>query len=556
MLKGDLVAGLTVGVMLIPQAMAYALIAGLPPVYGLYAALVPLLIYGMMGTSRHLGVGPVAVVALLVAAGVSGYAVPGSTEYISLAILLALMVGIIQLLMGLLRMGFLVNFLSHPVITGFTAAAALIIAFSQIHNLLGITVDSSAPFYQVLIQVFTSLSDIHPVTAGLGIGAVIFIYGIKKWNKHFPGALVAVAGSIGLVAAAGLNQNGISIVGEVASGLPAFGLADWDLDIVYSLLPMAVAISLVGFMESIAVAKTIQTRHRDYQIDANQELVALGSANIGGSFFQAFPVAGSFSRSAINDQSGAKSGMASIISALLIGLTLLFLTPLIFYLPYAVLAAIIITAVLGLIDINEMKFLWNTRKEDFFMMVITFFVTLILGIEEGILAGVIASLGVVIYYSSKPHVAHLGRLPGSRIYRNVLRFSEAEEREDVLVYRYDAPLFFANVQHFKETAEKLNSQKGDRLRLVVLDASGMNSIDATGIHVLFELDRQLSADGIALWLAAVNGPVRDILHKSGFAGGDSDRFCSFEVQEAIDAFDKKESERKQQTPGIVTGQSV
>ena len=536
MFRGDLAAGLTVGVMLIPQAMAYALIAGMPPVYGLYAALVPLVIYGLMGTSRQLGVGPVAVLSLLVAAGVADFAEPGSGEYIQLAILLAFMVGVIQLLMGLLRMGFLVNFLSHPVITGFTAATALIIAFSQLHHLLGIQIESSKHIHTILLQVFEARSDIHIGTAVFGFGAVVMIFTIKKWYSRLPGALAVVVAGIILMSLTGWDQKGIQIIGDIPSGLPGFGLPLFDLDTVYGLLPMALAISLVGFMESIAVAKSIHSRHRNYRLDANQELVALGSANLGGSLFQAFPVTGGFSRSAVNDQAGAKSGMSSIISALLVGLTLLFLTPLFYYLPNAILGAIIITAVLGLIDTSEIRFLWKTQREDFAMMAITFLVTLFLGIEEGILTGVVASLGLVLFHSSKPHVARLGQLPGTRVYRNLHRFDDAEDRDDILVFRYDAPLFFANADHFKETLELFVAQKGSNLRLVVLDASGINSIDTTGIHTLAALERDMSSRNIQFRMAAVHGPVRDLLLKSRyFKNGDEEYLSHMDVHDAVTA---------------------
>ncbi|MDG5767952.1 solute carrier family 26 protein [Balneolales bacterium ANBcel1] len=567
MLKGDLAAGLTVGVMLIPQAMAYALIAGLPPVYGLYAALVPLFIYGVMGTSRQLGVGPVAVVALLVAAGVADLAEPGSNEYIQLAILLAFMVGVIQIGMGLFRMGFLVNFLSHPVITGFVAATALIIAFSQAHNILGIPIESSKHIHQTIFDIIRMRSDIHPGTAALGLGAIAVLMGLKRWNRRLPAALVVVAAGIGIIALTGWDRAGIGIIGEVPTGLPGFGIPEIGMDAVYSLLPMAVAISLVGFMESIAVARSIQARHRDYKLDANQELVALGSANLGGSFFQAFPVTGGFSRSAVNDQAGAKSGMASIISALLVGLTLLFLTPLFYYLPNAVLGAIIVTAVLGLIDTGEMRFLWKARKDDFAMMAVTFLVTLFVGIEQGILTGVVASLGVVIYHSSKPHVARLGQLPGTRLYRNLARFSDARDRDDILVIRFDAPLFYANADFFKETVIRFAAAKKPDLRLLVLDASGINSIDTTGVHMLMELKEELDSEGVSLRFAAVHGPVRDMLTRCDFgsespengedplemkrlepksATGDgtvSNPFTHLEIQDAIDSFFKEEGQR-------------
>ncbi len=539
--------------MLIPQAMAYAFIAGLPPVYGLYAALVPLFIYGMMGTSRQLGVGPVAVVALLVSAGVAGLAEPGSDEYIQLAILLALLVGVIQLLMGLFRMGFLVNYLSHPVIIGFTAATALIIAFSQAHNLLGITMESSKHVHQIVYQIFQYRGEIHLGSAVLGFSAILLIYAIKKWNPRIPAALAAVMAATGLVALTGWDQHGIQIIGAVPSGLPALQTPDISMSSLYSLIPMGVAISLVGFMESIAVAKSIHARHRDYKLDADQELVALGSANIGGSLFQAFPVAGGFSRSAVNDQAGAKTGMASIISAIIIGLTLLFLTPLFYYLPNAVLGAVIITAVLGLIDTKEIRFLWFTQKEDFAMMAITFLVTLFIGIEEGILTGVVASLGVVIYHSSRPHVARLGQLPGTNVYRNISRFDEAYDRDDVLVIRFDAPLFYANAEFFKDAVKEYVAEKGAALRAVILDASGINSVDTTGIHALAELEKELQDKDVQFRMAAIHGPVRDIMARSGFferdvsdsgdvslktKTGKKEKLGFLDIQEAIDAGDE------------------
>ncbi|MEX0681192.1 MAG: solute carrier family 26 protein [Balneolales bacterium] len=541
MLRGDMSAGITVGILLIPQGMAYAMIAGLPPVYGLYASLVPLLIYGIMGTSRQLAVGPVALVSLLVAAGVSEFAEPGTSSYIQLAVLLALMTGGFQLLIGLFRLGFLVNFLSHPVVTGFTAAAALIIALSQVHHILGISVNSTLKVHEVLIQLFESLGDVNVQTLLVGFLAIVLVAGLRMWNRHLPGALIAVVVSILLILITGWDQKGVAIIGDIPSGLPAFGMPDFDMEVFSGLFPMAVAISLIGFMESMAVAKMVRSRHRDYKLDTDQELVAIGAANIGGALFQSYPVTGGFARTAINDQSGAKTGMSSIISAVLIGLTLLFLTPLFYYLPGAVLGAIVITAVLGLIDISEIRFLWRTRREDFMMMAVTFFVTLLIGLKEGLLIGVILSLVVVIYRSSTPHVAILGRLPESRIYRNIVRYPEAIEQDDVVVVRYDAPLYFANSEHFKGTIEELVNDKGEKLQLVVLDASGINLIDTTGLHALTEMNRQLQSRGVTLCLASVRGPVRDVLRVSGYFDSNTSHSCYLDVQDAIDAFNHPES---------------
>ena len=319
--------------MLIPQGMAYSMLAGLPPIYGLYASTIPLILYAVFGTSRQLAVGPVAMVALLIATGVGQIANPGSDQFIQLAILLALMVGLIQFGLGIFRLGFLVNFLSHPVISGFTSAAALIIGFSQLKHLLGIDLPRSSYVHEILKEAILHLDQVNWPTVAIGLGGVLVILGVKTYFKSIPGPLLAVVLGVVLVYGLELNNAGVKIVGEVPGGLPALALPMVSSSSIMVLMPAALTIALVGFMESIAVAKAIQSKHKDYQINANQELIALGISNIGGSFFKAFPTVGGFSRTAVNDQSGAKTGMASVISAALILLTLLFLTPLFYYLP-------------------------------------------------------------------------------------------------------------------------------------------------------------------------------------------------------------------------------
>ncbi|MDZ7755130.1 MAG: SulP family inorganic anion transporter [Rhodohalobacter sp.] len=312
--KGDLNAGITVGIMLIPQGMAYAILAGLPPVYGLYASIIPLLIYALFGTSRQLAVGPVAMVSLLVVAGVGEFAEVGSARFIQLAILTALGVGLVQFLMGIFRMGFLVNFLSHPVLSGFTSAAALIIGASQIKNLTGLELPRSNQVQEIVIETIRRFTEIEPITAAIGIGSIAAIILIRKWKRTFPSALVVVVVGTAVTALLGLNQHGVAIVGDIPTGLPSFSLEFLNLSDARILIPIVLIISLVSYMESIAVAKAIANKH-GYKVDANQELVALGAANIGGAFFQAFPTTGGFSRTAVNDQSGANSTVASIISA-------------------------------------------------------------------------------------------------------------------------------------------------------------------------------------------------------------------------------------------------
>ncbi|MEM9990926.1 MAG: sulfate permease [Bacteroidota bacterium] len=385
-LQGDLSAGITVGVMLIPQGMAYAMLAGLPPIYGLYAATLPLVVYALLGTSRQLAVGPVAMVALLTASGLGQFATIGTEHFIELAISLAFLVGLIQFSMGLFRLGFLVNFLSHPVIAGFTSAAAIIIGISQLKHLLGIPIPRGH-LYETLVHLFQALEKVNLPTFLLGSVAIAFLWLLKKRHRKFPAPIVAVVAGILSTYLFDLSALGVSIIGNVPSGLPMPALPNLQLDTLQLLLPTALTIAFVSFMESIAIAKAIQKKHQDYSIDNNQELIGLGLANVFGAFFKAFPVTGGFSRTAVNDQAGAKTGLAAIISALLIVLSLLFFTSNFYYLPTAILSAIILVAVIGLIDVEEARHLWQTDRRDFSLFIVTALGTLLLGIEQGILLG-------------------------------------------------------------------------------------------------------------------------------------------------------------------------
>lgn len=540
-LGGDLSAGLTVGVMLIPQGMAYAMIAGLPPIHGLYASTVPLVLYAIFGTSRQLAVGPVAMVSLLTAAGIGALQPTSPEHYLLLAITLALLVGLIQSAMGLLRLGFLVNFLSHPVISGFTSAAAIIIGLSQLKHLLGVQIAGSEHIHEILVSAAGALKDTHPFTLGIGVLSMVLILLSRRIHRAFPGALLAMVIGILLVWGLGLDQQGVKILGEVPAGLPSMSLPTFDMGTWQQLLPAALTISLVGFMESFAVAKAVQQKHKDYEVDANQELLGLGVANVGAAFFQGYPVTGGFSRTAVNDQAGARSGLASIISAGLIALTLLFLTPLFFYLPKAVLAAVILVAVVGLIDLRAAIELWKNDRADFWMLLATFLVTLTLGIETGIITGVVLSLGLVILRSTRPHIAVLGRVPGSDFYRNIERFPDLEQRPDVLVVRFDGPLYFANLNYFRDRLEELIADKGERLRLVVLNADSISYLDSSAVHMLHDWVIDLRNRGLQLSVTSAIGPVRDTLKRWGLIEliGPAHFFMS--NQQAIDAFDGKQS---------------
>ncbi len=547
-LGGDLSAGLTVGVMLIPQGMAYSMLAGLPPIYGLYASTSPLLIYAIFGTSRQLSVGPVAMASLLVASGLSVITTfeKNPETYIQLAILLAFLVGIIRFLMGVLKLGFLVNFLSRPVINGYTSAAALIIGLSQLKHLMGVKIPNSNYVHEVLYNAALNIQYTHFLTLSIGIGGIILLLALKQIKKNYkiniPGPLAIVFISTILVWGLGLFNNGVAIVSEVPKGFPSPILPQLSLELIQTLLPASLTIAIVGYMESIAVAKAIQEKHKTYKVSANQELVALGLANIVGAFFQAFPVNGGFSRTAVNDQAGARTPLASMFSAILVILTLLFLTPLFYYLPKAVLASIVMVAVFNLIDVEEAKKLWKTNRQDFWMLIIAFGSTLFIGIVQGILIGIILSLILLVYKSSNPHIAFLGKVPNTTSYRNLSRFKNLEDRPDILIIRFDAELYFANAEFFAENLLSSVQSKNPNLKALILDAGSISGIDSTGMNIIEDININLTKQGIRWYWCEVRGPVRDQMSKSGIIdqiGKDNFFVC---IQDAVDDFDGQKIE--------------
>jgi len=527
--------------MLIPQGMAYASIAGLPPVYGLYASILPLLIYAVLGTSRQLAVGPVAMVSLLTAASLS--AIPGLTpeQYIQYAIGLALLVGLIQFTLGIFRLGFLVNFLSHPVVSGFTSGAAIIIGLSQLKHILGIQIKGSEHIHELALQIAEKMHEVNGMAVIIGLIGIGLIFAIRKWKKTLPGQLIAVLFGIAAVSIFHLDEGpqGIKIIKDIPNNLPAFSLLIPDWMVLKSLLPMAVTIALVSFMESIAVAKSIESKHKDYKVMANQELIALGAANVLGSFFQSYPVTGGFSRTAVNDQAGANTPLASIISAALVFLTLLFLTPYFYNLPHAILAAVIIVAVIGLINYQEAIHLWHSNKMDFWMLMLTFIFTLVFGVEMGIGVGVFLSLALVLFSTTYPHTAVLAKVPGSHFYRNVERFKDLEVNENLLIYRFDAQLFFANINHFKDKLYEYETEKHGHLKLLIIDGESINNIDSTSVNTLDEIVHDFNARGVEVCFTGVKGPVRDKLAQSGFTDRVGCDHFFMSIQEAVDCFDGK-----------------
>lgn len=529
--NSDLSAGLVVAIMLIPQGMAYAMLAGLPPVIGLYASTFPLIIYALFGTSRQLAVGPVAMVSLLVLSGVSPLAQPGSTEYISYVLALAFLIGLIQIVMGLFRLGFLINFLSHSVISGFTSAAAIVIGLSQLKQLLGIKLGSSENVFILLREAISKIGQTNLVTFAIGLGSILLLVFFKKKLPRFPAQLVVVVLGTLITYFLQLENYGVKIVGKVPKGIPTFSLPSFSFEALGTLLTVALTITFVGFMESIAIAKSIATKEK-YKIDANQEFIGLGLANLTASVFSGYPVTGGFSRTAVNYQAGARTGLASLITALIIILTLLFFTSLFYYLPQAVLAAIIMVAVYGLIDVEEAKHLFRVKKIDGWTLVLTFILTLTLGIETGILLGAAFSLLVFIWRSAYPHMAELGYSENDQVFLNTKRFPDVKTYPHTLIFRVDASLYFVNMNFLEEQLRKKIAEKPD-LKNVIMDFSGVNAMDTVAIDNLDEIIRDFHESGIEFYIAGMKGPLRDLVKKADWNKKFGERINYHSVKEAL-----------------------
>lgn len=536
-LKGDISAGLTVGIMLIPQGIAYAMIAGLPPIYGLYTAMIPQIAYAIFGTSRQLAVGPVAMDSLIVASGVAVLAEVGSEHFIEFAILLAFMMGVLQVAFGLFKLGFLVNFLSKPVISGFTSAASLIIGLNQLKHLLGIDIHRNNKLQNLLVEAFQHIKETHLITFLIGIGSIITIVLFKKYLKKIPAALVVVIVSILIVKFLHLDQEGVRIVGKIPQGLPSFTMPHFDKAIMIKLFPISLTLSFIAFLEAISVAKAVELKHNNYKVIPNQELIALGMGNIVGSLFQCYPSTGGFSRTAVNDQDGANTPLAAVFSAIVVALTLLFLTPLFYYLPKAVLAAIIMVAVFGLLDFSMPKKLLKYTKRDLIILNVTLLVTATVGIKEGIFTGIILSIGMLVYKSVKPHIAILGQVPNTHFYRNRKRFKDVIIDDEILIIRFDAQLHFANTAYFKDKLQEFARYKGDKLKLVIIDGESLNNLDSSAVFALEEILDYFKHKNIDVAFTGLKGPVRDTINKSDLIYKIGVDRCFMSIQEAVDCYE-------------------
>ena len=514
-LTGDLKAGITTGIMFIPQGMAYAVIAGLPPIYGLYAGVIPLLIYPFLATSRHLSVGPVAVDMIIVAAGISAVALTAPSDIVSLVILLTMMTGLLQLIMGSFKLGSMLNLFSRPVITGFIMAAPVIISLTQLENMFGLPVNIDQNLIFILSDFVIDLHLIHMPTLYWTLASILLLVLIKKVTPSLPGSMIVLGLGILIAWLSGIEQQGVSIVGEIQDGLPSFSLPNLSYTSLVALLPTALTLALVQFMTITSLGNVFAKRH-GYLINSNQELISMGASNFTGSLFSSIPISASFSRSAASDQAGVKTAAANWVTAFVVVLTLLFFTPLFYYLPTPVLASIIVVSVFGLIDIQEVKFLINTRKSEAGIAVFTFICTLVIGIQEGILLGIGVSMLMMIYKISRPTVAELGVIPDTRSFKNVARNPDATRIEGILILRIDASFSFINAEFFRDFILNKSKNQNKETRYVIIDGSSINHLDTTAIDSLISIIKTLRKWDMDLYLSGLKGPVRDIVERSGF----------------------------------------
>ncbi|WP_270725791.1 SulP family inorganic anion transporter [Shimia sp. Alg240-R146] len=524
----DMLAAVIVTIMLIPQSLAYALLAGLPPEVGLYASILPLVAYAIFGTSRVLAVGPVAVVSLMTAAAIGNLALQGTAEYLIAAITLAFMSGIMLTLMGLLRLGFLANFLSHPVIAGFITASGILIAFSQLKHIFGISAHGhSLP--ELLSSLLAHIAETNAYTVVIGVFALGFLFWTRKGLKPLllrvgtaprladvltkAGPVAAVAATTLAVYLFDLGGKGVSIVGEVPTGLPPLSMPSLSPDLWSQLFLAAVLISIIGFVESVSVAQTLAAKRRQ-RIDPDQELIGLGTSNIASAISGGYPVTGGFARSVVNFDAGAQTPAAGAFTAIGIAGAALFLTPLLFFLPKATLAATIIVAVLSLVDLSILRTAWGYSKVDFAAVATTIALTLGLGVEAGVSAGVILSIALHLYKTSRPHVAEVGLVPNTQHFRNILRH-KVKTAPHLVTLRIDESLYFANAR-FLEDYVYDRVVCDDPISDVVLMCSAVNEVDLSALESLEAMHARLLDMGIRLHLSEVKGPVMDRLTRSLF----------------------------------------
>jgi SulP family sulfate permease len=542
----DLVAAVVVTVMLIPQSLAYAMLAGLPAQYGLYASVMPIVVYSLLGTSTSLAVGPVAIASIMTASALSTVVASGLISYVDGAITLALLSGAMLFLLGLFRMGFIANFLSHSVVSGFITASGLLIALSQLKHIFGVSV-SGHTFIEMVYGLIGSIQGLNPTTAIIGIGSLAFIFGARKFAQgmlHGMGLskplalgisrlapIVGIVITTFLVAAFALDTHGVAIVGSIPAGIGQPQLPSLNVAAVKALALPAFFISIIGYVESISVGRTLASK-QNKKITPNKELIALGGANITSGIFGAFPVTGGFARSVVNFDAGAQTQFAGIFTAIGIALVSLFLTQYLYYLPIAMLAATIIVAVLSLVDFSILKHAWHISRSDFVAMFLTIIVTLCFGVEAGVASGIISTILLHLYHTSKPHIAEVGLLPNSNHFRNI-RHYKVETQANIVSLRIDESLLFSNASYLEDYIDEIVISR-PQVKHVILHCGAVNTVDLTAMEMLVKLNRRLLEGGVSLHLSEVKVPVKLMLKRSNLIdelGGNI--FLSH-----IDAYDK------------------
>ncbi|AEV36602.1 sulfate permease [Pseudovibrio sp. FO-BEG1] len=542
-----MIAAVIVTIMLIPQSLAYALLAGLPPEMGLYASILPIILYAIFGTSRALAVGPVAVVSLMTAAAIGQIAESGTAGYAIAALTLAMLSGGILLLMGVFKLGFLANFLSHPVIAGFITASGVLIASSQLKHILGVDAKGHT-LVEIVVSIFEHLGEVNLATLLIGVSATLFLFWVRKGMKPMllemglkprladvltkAGPVGAVVVTTAVVWIFGLDQSGVKIVGSVPQSLPPLTMPSFSSELISALFVPALLISIIGFVESVSVAQTLAAKKRQ-RIDPDQELIGLGAANIGAAFTGGYPVTGGFARSVVNFDAGAETPAAGAYTAVGLAIAAVSLTPLIFFLPKATLAATIIVAVLSLVDFSILKHSWSYSKSDFSAVAATILLTLGFGVETGVSAGVILSIALYLYKTSRPHIAEVGLVPGTEHFRNINRH-EVLTSPQLLTIRIDESLYFANAR-FLEDYIYDRAVDDDCLKHVVLQCSAVNEVDFSALESLEAINHRLQDAGIQLHLSEVKGPVMDRLQRSHFLDELSGRvfLSQYQAQEEL-----------------------
>lgn len=510
----DLISGITVAIVLIPQSMAYAMLAGLPPVYGLYAAAVTPFIASLWGSLRQLATGPIAIMSLLVLTSLAPVAEPGTADFIELAFLLSFMVGVIYLLIGIFRMGMIMSFISHSAVKGFTAAASLIIISTQLPGLLGISVSRHEYIFSMIIDILKNLPGFHPSTFSIGLLSVVIIFGIKKYIPNLPGGLLAILAASLIVWFIELHEKGVAVIGFTPAGLPGFKAPDFDFNTVSNLVGPAIVIALVSFAETYSVGKAISSETRQ-KLDVDQEFIGQGLANIIGSFFQSLPVSGSFSRTAINYSTGARTGVSSIISSMAVVTALLFLTPLLAYIPKAALSALVISAVLMLFHPRQVFRLWKMNKHDGIVAITVFILSLLTKPDYALLIGVVMSLMFFLWKTMHPRIVKITKDPEHNMFVNA-DLAGKPGCPQILILRSDNSIYFANAEYTVEhILERLDSTDSP-LKFLLLDLQSMAFIDITGVDELRALKEEIKNRGINLAVMYVHQPVMKVFISSGF----------------------------------------